>query len=123
MTRSVLVLGVAHELQSSKFQVYVDDPSYGLLLQSSMHGVDFVFEEALRLSQNRVPARAKVNRSSYSLFENGHGELRKERIPIIWRLIERALLQRAKELRRFPRVENDLLLDLRSLRKLRLLPR
>jgi transcriptional regulator with XRE-family HTH domain len=53
------------------------------------------------LSQNQVSARAKVNRSSYSLFENGHGELRKEHIPIIRRLIERALLQRAKELRRF----------------------
>ena len=57
--------------------------------------------EALRLSQNQVPARAKVNRSSYSLFENGHGELRKERIPIIRRLIGNGLCCRGKELRRF----------------------
>ena len=55
MTRSVLVLGVAHELQGSKFQGYVDDPSYGLPLKSSMHGVDFVFEEVsgLRTFESR----------------------------------------------------------------------
>jgi transcriptional regulator with XRE-family HTH domain len=53
------------------------------------------------LSQSQVAARAKVNRISYSLFANGHSELRKEHIPIIRRLTERALLQRAKELRRF----------------------
>jgi transcriptional regulator with XRE-family HTH domain len=53
------------------------------------------------LSQSQVAVRAKVNRSSYSLFENGHGELRKEHIPIVRRVIEQALLQRAKELRRF----------------------
>jgi hypothetical protein len=50
MTRSVLVLGVAHELQGSKFQGYVDDPSHGVLLKISMHGVDFVFEEASGLA-------------------------------------------------------------------------
>jgi hypothetical protein len=54
MTRSVLVLGVAHELQGSKLQGYVDDPSYGLLLKSSMHGVDFVFEEASGLGPSKV---------------------------------------------------------------------
>jgi hypothetical protein len=54
MTRSVLVLGVAHELQGSKFQGYVDDPSHGLLLKSSMHGVDFVFEEASGLGPSKA---------------------------------------------------------------------
>ena len=52
------------------------------------------------LSQSEVAVRAKVNRSSYSLFENGHGELRKEHIPIVLRVIDRALLRRTKELQR-----------------------
>ena len=54
MTRSVLVLGVAHGLQGSKFQGYVDEPSHGLLLKSSMHGVDFVFEEASCLGPSKA---------------------------------------------------------------------
>ena len=46
MTKSVVVLGVTHELQGPRFIGYVDDPSYPLLLKLSMRGVDFVFEEA-----------------------------------------------------------------------------
>ena len=66
MARSVLVLGVAHELQGSKFQGYVDDPSFGLLLKSSMNGVDFVFEETAGLGPSKAEDLAN------SILGTGH---------------------------------------------------
>jgi hypothetical protein len=46
VTRSVLVLGILHELQGPDFYNYVEDRSYPKLLETAMSGVDFVFEEA-----------------------------------------------------------------------------
>jgi hypothetical protein len=46
MTRSVIVLGTAHEFQGPKFTGHVKDPSYVMLIETSIDGCDFVFEEA-----------------------------------------------------------------------------
>lgn len=47
MSKAALILGVPHQLQGPSFRGYIDDPSYGILLQDLIqHGVDFVFEEA-----------------------------------------------------------------------------
>ncbi len=46
MTRSVLVLGILHELQGPGFYNYVEDRSYPKLLETAMSGVELVFEEA-----------------------------------------------------------------------------
>ena len=85
MTRSVLVLGVAHELQGSKFQGYVDDPSYGLLLKSSMHGVDFVFEEAAELGPSKAEDLAIfiLGAGHYVDIDPSQGERSKYGIPEI----------------------------------------
>ena len=46
MDKSVLVLGVPHQLQGPHFENHVDDPSYRVLAESLIRNVDFVFEEA-----------------------------------------------------------------------------
>jgi hypothetical protein len=59
MTRSALILGVAHELQGPGFLGYVHDPSYLLLVEGAMIGVDFVFEEA-RVTDRRSPRISRI---------------------------------------------------------------
>jgi hypothetical protein len=47
MSKSVLVLGIPHQLQGPGFLGYVEDRSYALLVENLMQDdVDFVFEEA-----------------------------------------------------------------------------
>jgi hypothetical protein len=67
MTKSALVLGVPHQLQGPNFMGYVDDPSYGVLLEDLIHdGVDFVFEEAT----GRGPSTAE--KLTQSILGPGH---------------------------------------------------
>jgi hypothetical protein len=46
MIRSALVLGVAHQLQGSKFLGYIDDSSFRWIVESNIAKSDVVFEEA-----------------------------------------------------------------------------
>jgi hypothetical protein len=44
--QSMLVLAVPHQLQGQKFQSYVQDNSYSILVKNFVNQVDFGFEEA-----------------------------------------------------------------------------
>ncbi len=56
MSQSVQILSIPHQLQGSKFNGYVKDPSYESLLEDLICGVDFVFEEA----SGRRPSVAEI---------------------------------------------------------------
>jgi hypothetical protein len=74
--RSVVVLGVLHDLRGPGFQGYVDDPSYRLLVERTIRKVDYLFEEAsgMKPSIARDLSDSPIGKTPYLVIDPGRTE-------------------------------------------------